>query len=321
VITMGKYRHLSRASTAKGHFVITATDHRTNLQEKLAESARKPLTDSEFVAFKQSILKNTVPYCSAVLADPTYVIGAGIASGHIHGQLGLLAPVEVTNYNTHPSQRGMNFIPHWSVKKLKMVGGDGVKMLLPYHPESETIQEKYAIVRQIIDDCATYDIPFYLEPIPFSLKPDVPLKNDEYLEIYLEMCRVFGEMGVDVLKLPFPVDHKQSQDEDEWVRACEAVTKACAMPWALLSAGVDYDTFLKQTKIACQAGASGVIVGRALWLEAVELQGEARETFLSTIAVERMSGLANACAEYARSWQESVQTPPAGIDWYESYQE
>jgi tagatose 1,6-diphosphate aldolase len=125
---------------------------------------------------------------------------------------------------------------------------------------------------------------------------------------------------VDVLKLPFPLDPKQSQDEGEYLSACQAVNDACSVPWTLLSAGVDYDTFLKQSKVACQAGASGVIVGRAVWAEAVELQGQARSDFLSTVAIERMKELAALCAEYATTWHESVEAPHDKIDWYEDYQ-
>ena len=317
--TIGKYRHFSRVTTAAGHFVILAVDHRSNLYERLNQVSESPLTDDDFIAFKQALLEHLVPQTSAVLADPTYVIGTAITSGVIHGQLGLLSPVEVTNYNTHPGQRDMHMIHGWSVKKIKRVGGDGVKMLLPYHPESETIEEKYDVVRQIIADCKRYDLPFFLEPIPYSLDSSKALDNEEYLEIYLQMCTTFCEMGVDGLKLPFPVDHKQSSDEAEWIRACELVTETCTVPWTLLSAGVDYETFLKQTKIACQAGASGIIVGRAVWSEAIDLQGNERTEFLATVAANRMQELAEVCAEYASSWKDDVAVPDNSIDWYENY--
>ena len=317
--TMGKYRHFSRVTTAAGHFTVLAVDHRSNLLERLQQVSDTDFGDADFIAFKQEILEYLVPHTSAVLADPTYVIGTAITSGVVHGQLGLLSPVEVTNYNTHPSQRDMQMIPHWSVEKIKMIGGDGVKMLLPYHPDSETIEEKYDSVRQIIADCEQYDLPFYLEPIPYSLDPDKKLENAEYLDIYLKMCTTFCEMGVDSLKLPFPVDHTQSTDENEWKRACELVTETCTVPWALLSAGVTYDTFLKQTQIACQAGASGIIVGRAVWSEAIELSGAARTEFLATTAANRMQELADVCGTYARPWHDDVDVPDSSMGWYENY--
>ncbi len=318
--TLGKFRHLSRCTTTNGHFVIMAIDHRTNLLTSLNRHASTPLSNAEFVAFKQGVIRALAPQSSAVLTDPAYGIGAGITSGAIGGQIGLLAPVEVTDYDLHPSQRQMDFIPNWSVKKIKMVGGDGVKLLLPYHPDADNVQEKYATVRQIVDDCATYDIPFFLEPIPYSLDPNSTLPNDELLQISVEMCKTFSAMDVDILKLAFPVDHKQSTDGDQWRAACEQVNAACSVPWALLSGGSDYETFARQVEIACQAGGSGVIVGRAVWSEAVELQDTGREMFLAGKAVDRMRQLAEICQENATAWYKQVTRPDADIDWFTDYQ-
>ncbi len=40
---------------------------------------------------------------------------------------------------------------------------------------------------------------------------------------------------------------------------------ASSAPWILLSAGVDFDEFAIQVRIACTAGASGFLAGRAVW--------------------------------------------------------
>lgn len=318
--TIGKYRHFSHVANQDGHFVVMAIDHRSNLQEKLSQLAGSPITDGEFVAFKQSICRALMPHSSAILADPAYAIAGNVAEGVIAGEHGLLAPVEVTDYHIHPSERGMNRIPHWSVKKVKMMGGDGIKSLLPYNPHAQNLQEKLDFVQSVIADCASYDIPFFLEPIPYALDPSKTLSNAELLAISVEMCERFSAMGVDCLKLPFPVNHKLSADVDEWRAACEAINDACTIPWALLSAGVTFDTFLKQSEIACQSGASGVIVGRAVWAEAVELQGAARQNFLHATAAKRMRDLADVCKRYATPWQENVPQPDQAINWYESYQ-
>ncbi|MBZ0307911.1 MAG: tagatose-bisphosphate aldolase, partial [Anaerolineae bacterium] len=79
-----------------------------------------------------------------------------------------------------------------------------------------------------------------------------------------------------------------------------------AVPWTLLSAGVDYPTFRRQTEFACRAGASGVIVGRAVWAEAVRLQGEARDHFLSHEAAARIRELGELCAAYGTDWRQKV---------------
>jgi tagatose 1,6-diphosphate aldolase len=315
--SMGKYRHLSHCSTEAGHFVVLAIDHRANLLTKLNETAKRELSDEEFMAFKQLILRILNPCASAVLTDPAYGIGAGLASRRIRGQMGLLAPIEVTNYDLHPSKREIEYIPNWSVEKIKRVGGDGVKLLLPYHHKAANVNEKYDVVQRLVEECHQHDIPFFLEPIAYSLRAESHLSNGELLEISVEMANHFSTMGVDILKLAFPVDAKQSQNEQEWLDACQVVNAACTVPWALLSGGVSYELFRKQTEIACKSGASGVIVGRAIWDEAVTVEAASRESFLTTIARKRMEELAQICQRHAHPWFERLQAPNAAPDWYE----
>jgi tagatose 1,6-diphosphate aldolase len=125
-------------------------------------------------------------------------------------------------------------------------------------------------------------------------------------------------MGVDVLKLQFPFDPAHSHDQALWRAACEEVNAACSVPWTILSGGVAYETFVRQVEIACQAGASGVIAGRAVWNEAVSLQGEARAHFLSQVAHARIQQLASICAAAAAPWQSRVVAPKPELDWYVS---
>jgi tagatose 1,6-diphosphate aldolase len=319
MITMGKYRQLSHTSTSAGHFSILAIDHRSNLLERLNQTSPTPLSDEDFSDFKILLMQHVLPPASGILADPGSAIGKGIANRLIHGHQGIIAPIEVTDYNIHPSQRDMNWIPNWSIAKLKRIGGSGVKILLPYHPKSESADYKRSIVEQVIEQCTEHDIPLYLEPIAHALDADKTLSNAELLDVVLQMATEFPAMGADVLKMQFPVDAKQSDDESEWRSACEKLNEACTVPWALLSAGVTYDTFERQAKIACQAGASGVIVGRAVWAEAVDLQGDARIEFLQTTARQRMTTLAQICADYAQPWFERVGIPENHVTWYETY--
>jgi tagatose-1,6-bisphosphate aldolase len=308
--TLGKYRHLSRCATPEGHFVILAIDHRANLRSALDQHAPQPTTDAAFTAFKQQVTGALAVKASGVLTDPEFGIAAGIVGGEIAPGHGLLAPLEVTHYDVDPGQRETEFIPDWSVRQIKRVGGDGVKLLLYYHPDAANAERQRTIVRRLVDECAAEDIPFFLEPITYALDPAAPLDNRALLAITVEMARVFSALGVDVLKLQFPVDAAQSRDESVWRAACRAVSDACAVPWALLSAGVDFETFALQTQIACQAGASGVIVGRAVWHEAVRLHGLERAAFLSTTGRDRIRRLRDICTAYAHSWRTRAAPPP-----------
>lgn len=317
--TLGKYRHLSQCSTVDGQFVVLAIDHRVNLLEALNRYAPEPLDNDQFADFKQHTMSHLLPLSTAVLTDPEYGFGPGIASGIINGHVGIISPLEVTNYSVHPSQSETKFIPGWSVAKIKRMGGSGVKVLLYYHPEADDAADKQNVVRSIVKECAQQDIPFFLEPIAHSLNSDKALDNAELLEVAVESARTFSAMGVDVLKLQFPIDVKYEPDQDVWMSALEKLDRACTVPWALLSAGVGYEVFRRQTELACLAGACGVIAGRAIWSEAVKLQGRDRDNFLYTVARLRMEELAAICAETGISWKQRVVAPLVAPGWYERY--
>jgi tagatose-1,6-bisphosphate aldolase len=315
-MTPGKYRHLTRATTPAGHFVILAIDHRANLRSALDKHAPAPLSDWDFVRFKRHLLNFLTDDASAVLTDPAY----GIPSIFTRGRLGMLAPIEVTNYDLSPSAREVQYIPNWSVGKIKRMGGDGVKLLLPFHPDEATADARRAVVRKLVDECGRADIPLYLEPITYSLDESRPLTSTELTQITVAMAREFSAMGADILKLQFPVDPAQTTDLDTWRAACVEVTAACGdTPWALLSAGVSFDVFAQQALIACKAGACGVITGRAVWNEAVVMDSEARYHFLQTTGVARMATLARICEVYAARLHKHAVEPDESTDWYERY--
>jgi len=292
-LSLGKTRHLARCTTSEGRFVILAIDHRANLWDELQKYHPTPLAASDVIAFKRDVTRILMPYASGLLTDPEYGLAPGVIDGTIDAHKGLLAPLEVTDYTLHPMEREVNFIPNWSVKHIKRAAGDGVKLLLYYHPDAPTAAKKRQQVEQIIAECGRQDIPFFLEPIAYSLNPQKLLTNAELLDISLHMASLFAGMGVDVLKMSFPVDAKQSDDAAEWQAACTRLHHACAgTPWALLSGGVSYATFAQQAQIACAAGAQGVIVGRAVWADAIPLQGSERQEFLEGVAAGRMRELA-----------------------------
>jgi tagatose-1,6-bisphosphate aldolase len=307
-----------QCSTPNGHFSIVAIDHRANLQSALNKHAANPITDDEFKAFKRQVIRALAPEASAILSDPIYGLDGCFEPPH----RGLLVPLELTNYDVHPSRRDTAFIPDWTVAKAKRLGASGIKLLLYFHPDDATAEEKKRVVAEIVDECSRVDMPFFLEPIAYSPDPQRSLTNPELLQVVVESARLFSSMGVDVLKLEFPVNVSEEPDERVWGAAAQEVNRACGVPWALLSAGVPYEVFRKQAEIACRAGgACGIIAGRAVWGEAVELQGADRQQFLETTARQRVIELGRICAAHARSWMDLVETPDFSPHWYSWYAE
>jgi len=122
---------------------------------------------------------------------------------------------------------------------------------------------------------------------------------------------------VDVLRAEFPLD-TADWDETQWAAACAEITSASVTPWILLSAAVDYKTYLHQVTTACNAGASGIAVGRAVWQEAVSLDGEARLAFLHTTGRERLARLTALTSELGKPISD-FYVADAPFDWYKTY--
>ena len=122
-----------------------------------------------------------------------------------------------------------------------------------------------------------------------------------------------------MLKAEFPLDVAETPDETIWAEACVELSNTSIAPWVLLSAAVDYDTYLRQVTIACQSGASGVAVGRAVWKEAVELTGPERADFLQGLGRQRMARVTALCDALARPWTDFYTSQNIDGGWYERY--
>jgi tagatose-1,6-bisphosphate aldolase len=312
MLSIGPYRMLSQCSDRDGTFVILAIDHRGNLLADLEKTLKRPATYADVVAFKTSVIRHLGDAASAILLDPDYGLPA-LTAGAIPGNVGLLAPLEVTDYTIHPSRRALQFIPDWSVARLRQAGFSAAKLLIYFNPAASNVQQQTDIVDSVVEQCRQQGVPLFLEPVTYSPDPERPWSGPERRQAIIETARHFTQRGVDVLKLEFPADMDQEKD---WESALAELNAVCTVPWTLLSAGVPFETFLKQAALACVAGASGVIAGRALWSEALLLQGEAREQFLAGTARDRMRQLAAICRASGQPWTSKHQPPVIKEGWY-----
>lgn len=319
-IGLGKRRGLAQCSTRRGTIAILALDHRGNLRQALNPADPQSVSFDQMVMFKRQVVRALGTYSTAVLLDPEIGSGPAVAGDDLPGQAGLLLAVEATGYTGDPNARQSQVLPGWSVGKIRRIGASGVKLLIYYHPEAEMARAQENLIEQVAEDCVRYDLPLFLEPLSFSLDPQKKkLPPAELRQVVVETARRLTPLGVDILKAEFPLDIKAEPDEAVWLAACQELDAASLVPWALLSGGVDFEAFLRQVVVACQAGATGVLAGRAVWKEAAELHGVDREEFLRTTATDRMERLLEVCYSLGHPWQADYppQIPPEG--WYQHY--
>ncbi|MDQ1473778.1 MAG: tagatose 1,6-diphosphate aldolase, partial [Bryobacterales bacterium] len=127
------------------------------------------------------------------------------------------------------------------------------------------------------------------------------------------------QYGVDVLKVEVPINPTYVEGSRAY-KGQTAYTKAEAMnlfrecasvatlPFIYLSAGVTNEVFIENLEFATESGTdySGVLCGRATWLDGVKVYGEkglkALEDWLSVKGVENIKAV-NEAIKGAKSWK------------------
>jgi tagatose 1,6-diphosphate aldolase len=289
------------------------------------------LADSkDMVNFKLDLCQAVEPFASAILLDPEYGAGQAIAAGLIPGHKGLLVSAEKTGYTGDRAARITELLPGWSVKKAKKIGASAVKLLIYFRPDAKDIASKQLdLVARLADQCIKEDIAFLVEPVTYPISQDEG-SSKKFAEIkpglVIETARQVTSLPIDVLKAEFPADIKFEQDEGKLLKLCRELNNASMLPWVLLSAGVDFESFKKQVKIACKAGASGFLAGRALWQEGAQIRNRTeRMSFFQNTAAPRLKELAELADSYGKPWYSRMRADNEKFtlvteDWYQSYQ-
>jgi tagatose 1,6-diphosphate aldolase len=318
ILSIGKLRGLQKCTSQRGTFTALALDHRQNLRRALNPMNPAAVSDADLSRFKLEVAAALADLATAVLFDPEFSAAQAVAEGVLPKQTGLVVAIEATGYTGEATARQVNILPGWSVAKAKRMGADMVKLLVYYHPDSLAAEEIESFVRQIAQECGEHDLGLMLEPLSYSLDANRKLTSGEKCYVVIETARRLVVPGVDVLKAEFPLDIETDGDEAVWAEACKAISAACPVPWILLSAAAEYETYRHQVAIACKSGASGIAVGRAVWQEAVGMEGGKRIGFLRTTARERLEGLTTLCADAAKPVGNFYQGETS-FDWFKTY--
>jgi tagatose 1,6-diphosphate aldolase len=328
-ISIGKLRGLQQLADSKGMMTMCAIDHRGALKRALSEKNSAAVSYQDIVDFKLDLCQAVAPFASAILLDPEYGAGQAITAGLLPGPKGLLVSMEKTSYSGDSTARITELLPGWSVRKAKRMGASAIKLLIYFRPDLKDVASKQLdLVARLAAQCIIEDIAFLVEPVSYSIE-GAGTSSKKFAEIkpslVIETARQITALPIDVLKAEFPADIKFEQDEGKLLGLCQQLNQASRLPWVLLSAGVDFNSFQKQLEIACKAGASGFLAGRALWQEGAQIRSrEERMNFFQNTAAPRLKELAEIADSYGKPWYsrlgaENGKFAPVTEGWYRSY--
>jgi Tagatose-1,6-bisphosphate aldolase len=309
-ITPGKLAGMKAVSNGRGVIAAAAMDQRGSLQKALAKERGGAVGDKDLEDFKIIVTEVLTKYASAILLDPEWGIPA---SKRRAKNAGLLMAYEKTGYDASTPGRLPDLLDHWSVRRIKEIGADCLKILLYYTPfDPKGVNElKHAWVERIGDECRANDIPFFLELVGYEEGADE--KGPDYAKKKPDV--VGGSMreftrdryGVDVLKVEIPVNMKfvegarvsggtaaytKQQAMDAFRKAADVSTK----PFIYLSAGVSNAEFTESLELAAESGTrfSGVLCGRATWKDGIPIFGkQGGDAFRAWLETEGVKNIAN----------------------------
>ena len=327
--SIGKLRGLQQLADRKGMMTMCAIDHRGALKRSLNEGTPDAVSYQDMVDFKLDLCQSVAPFASAILLDPEYGAGQAIAAGLLPASRGLLVSMEKTGYSGDSNARITQLLPGWSVKKAKKMGASAVKLLVYFRPDLKDVASKQLdLVAKLADQCIEEDMAFVVEPVSYPVEEgggSAMEFSQIKSELVIETARQFTALPIDVLKAEFPADIRFAKDKGKLLGLCRELNDASKLPWVLLSAGVDFDSFREEVQMACEAGASGFLAGRALWQEGARIRSRAeRMKFFQNTAAPRLKQLAEIADNCGKPWYSKLRTENGRFaliaeGWYRDY--
>lgn len=305
-LSLGKIRGLQAIGDPDGRFTMVAIDQRLSLARILCPQAPHSIGFETLRDVKVDLALEFSRRATAILVDVEYGLGEVIATGALAGHCGLLAALEAEPARRTRRREG------WTVAKIRAAGADAVKLLVLYNPDDvESAAHQRRLVAEVVAECAEHDILCVVESVGYDVAPKARAGS------VLRTAEELVPLGPDLYKAEFPGD----------LESCRRLDELCGeTPWVILSAGAPIDAFERQVEVACRAGASGFLAGRALWQDAVaEPDREARRRRLATESAANFDRVARLVAAHGRPWTErfDVRAAAGALEegWYRDYRE
>jgi tagatose-1,6-bisphosphate aldolase len=280
-----------------GAMMVIACDQRGGMRSLLASDpeAREAIGNDVLGDTKADITRYLASRASCVLVDPICAVPQLVDDGVLDRQTALLIGLDASGWDVLPEgYRLSKMVEGITARCVRELGGTGGKIMIYLRSDTPAANvQNLKILDEAVADFAREDLLLVVEFLTYQLEGEAKeayaARTAELIEGGARLCL---EHGSKVLKIPYPGS----------AEACAAITRLAGdVPWAVLSAGVDHETFLGQVETAMANGASGVIAGRSLWKDCISLDRAVTRERLETIAVPRLREIQ---AAIARHWAQ-----------------
>ena len=298
-MTTAELRGYQQICGDNGFMMVVAADQRGGMRKVLADTpeAQAAIDEAMLGVTKAAIVRHLANKATCILLDAVCAVPDVVDNGVLSRDTALLVGLDASGWDTDDKgYRISKLVPGITARRTRELGGTGAKLMVylrPDHPDANTVNMQ--IIRDCIADFAAEDLLLVVEILTYRVEgEDEAAYKKAFPDLIVECARMALEAGSKVLKLPYPGT----------ADACRRITELCdGVPWAVLSAGVDHETFIGQVETAMANGASGVIAGRSLWKDCVSLDAATCADRLESIASKRLREIEAVLDAHATSRQ------------------
>lgn len=285
VMSTAERRAFQQICTRRGKILVIAMDQRNGMRKLLSDDEKilASIDQKELGKVKARLVEHLGNSAPAVLLDPECALPMIVDDDILSRDTALVVGMDASGYDTEPGTllRQSKIISGINPRRVRELGGTAAKLMAFMRPDQKG-NDRYALklIKDTVNACSAEEVLLVVEILVYRLPDETEEEYEQRKpELVMEAARVSAENGAKVLKLQYPGS----------AEACAKITATLdGIPWAVLSEGVDHETFIKQLRIAVENGASGAIAGRSLWKDCVSLDPEVMQSRLETIAIPRL---------------------------------
>jgi sulfofructosephosphate aldolase len=269
-----------------GTFLMVALDQRESLRTMMAAAAgAAEVPDERLTAFKLAAARELGPHASAILLDRRFGFREVVERRLVPPTCGLIlaadALVQAPGAAVEDTDLDDSIDP---------AGAVALKLLVVWRDDAGRAR-RLATARRFVELAERRGLLSVLEGV-------VRVPEDEREDAIVEAARELSSAGPSLYKVEVPL--RGRGEPMELVRRCRAIDEVVAMPWVVLSNGVERDDFPAAVEAACRGGASGMLAGRAIWSDLVGVADPG--PLLREQAVPRLQRLAAVVDAHGRPW-------------------
>jgi tagatose 1,6-diphosphate aldolase len=244
------------------------------------------VTADQLADAKSDLVRYLGNHAPAILLDPEVALPRVVDDSTLARDTALVVGMDASGFETVDGLRYTRYVDGVTARVVRELGGDAAKMLFYVRADQQDAASRVGDeIRDLVKSCQEEGLLVIVELLTYRLEDE---SEEDYQAAFprlvADAARIAVECGAKVLKLPYPGS----------AEASAAVTSAASgVPWAVLSAGVDHATFIRQVEVAVANGASGAMAGRSLWKDSLAVSPEVREDLLTSRALPRLRELAD----------------------------